>query len=134
VPYFSSSEINPQLERERAQNGRRHGRGDGGDAIPRSRSGGGRWSEEIRPDGLTAPRRKKDHEQISYWGKMRRQNFLPVPNPIMWEKRSGLMYRSQGRYIRSQQMRPTDIFGQKLTDLDLKDPGGSTGRTDRNFR
>jgi hypothetical protein len=50
----------------------------------------------LRLDGSPAQRRKKEHEQILDWGKMRRQNCLPVLDPIKWEKRSGRKYLSQG--------------------------------------
>jgi hypothetical protein len=50
MPYISSSEVYPHIERERAQTGGSHGGEEGEDADPRRRSGGERRRREIRPE------------------------------------------------------------------------------------
>ena len=78
MPYSSSSEVYPHIERERAQTGGSHGGEEGGDADPRRRSGGERRRREIRPEGGAAATGRDELEIDLGRGKVKGQELHPV--------------------------------------------------------
>jgi hypothetical protein len=81
MPYSSSSEVYPHIERERAQTGGSHGGEEGGDADPRSRSGGECQRREIRPEGAAAATGREHHEIDIGKGKSEGAGTAPLFRP-----------------------------------------------------